>query len=60
LGFALPRATEAMLSKFVIVLALASLAAIAFEYLHESEDGALLEQEVTGQLDALRERLFRR
>jgi hypothetical protein len=49
-----------MLSKFIIVLALASLAAIAFEYLRESEDGALLEQEVAGQLDALRERLFRR
>jgi CHASE1-domain containing sensor protein len=49
-----------MLSKFVIVLALASLAAVVFAYLHESEDGALLEQEVAGQLDALRERLFRR
>ena len=49
-----------MLSKFVIVLALASLAAVAFQYLRESEDGALLEQEVAGQLDALRERLFRR
>jgi hypothetical protein len=49
-----------MLSKFVIALALASLAAVALEYLRESEDGALLEQEVAGQLDALRERLFRR
>ena len=55
-----PGVTEAMVSKFVIVLALASLAAVAFEYLRESEDGALLEQEVAGQLDALRERLFRR
>ena len=49
-----------MVSKFVIVLALASLAVVVFEYLRESEDGALLEQEVAGQLDALRERLFRR
>ena len=49
-----------MVSKFVIVLALASLAAVVFEYLRESEDGALLEQEVAGQLNALRERLFRR
>ena len=49
-----------MVSKVVIVLALASLAAVVFEYLRESEDGALLEQEVAGQLDALRERLFRR
>ena len=49
-----------MVSKFVIVLALASLAAVAFECLREPEDGALLEQEVAGQLDALRERLLRR
>jgi hypothetical protein len=49
-----------MFSKLVIVLALASLAAITLEFLGESENGAVLEQEVAGQLDALREHLFRR
>lgn len=49
-----------MLSKLVIVLALASLAAVAVDYLGEREDGAVLEQEVAGQLDALRKHLFRR
>jgi hypothetical protein len=49
-----------MLSKFVIVLALASLAALALEYLGGSDDGAVLEQEVAGQLDALRRHLFQR
>jgi len=49
-----------MLTKFVIVLALASLAALALEYLGGSDDGAVLEQEVAGQLDALRRHLFQR
>ena len=49
-----------MLSKLVIVLALASLAAAALEFLGGSEDGAVLEQEVAGQLDALRKHLIRR
>jgi hypothetical protein len=49
-----------MLSKFFIVLALASMAALALEYLGESENGAVLEQEVAGQLDALRKHLFQR
>ncbi len=49
-----------MLSKFVIVLALASLAALALEYLGGSDDGAVLEQEVAWQLDALRRHLFQR
>ena len=49
-----------MLSKLVIVLALTSLAALVIELMGESEDGAVLEQEVAGQLDGLREHLFRR
>lgn len=49
-----------MFTKLVIVLALTSLAALALELLSEPEDGAVLEQEVAGQLDALREHLFRR
>ncbi|MGO9451839.1 MAG: hypothetical protein ACLQDV_12490 [Candidatus Binataceae bacterium] len=49
-----------MLTKLVIVLALASLTAFALEYMNESENGAVLEQEVAGQLEALRRHLFRR
>ncbi len=49
-----------MLSKFVIVLALASFAALAFQLMGESENGAVLEEEVAGQLDALRKHLFQR
>ena len=49
-----------MFSKIVIALALASLAAVALGFLGESENGAALEQEVAGQLDALRKHLFRR
>ena len=49
-----------MLSKLVIVLALASLTALALQYMGEAENGAALEQEVAGQLDALRKHLFRR
>jgi hypothetical protein len=54
------RQNDLMFSKLVIILALASLAAVALELLGESENGAVLEQEVAGQLDALREHLFRR
>ncbi|HTR63519.1 MAG TPA: hypothetical protein VMH37_17550, partial [Candidatus Binataceae bacterium] len=63
LAFLMPRSwrrNDRMLSKLVIVLALASLAAVTLELLGESENGAVLEQEVAGQLDALREHLFRR
>ncbi len=49
-----------MLSKIVVVLAFASLAVLAMRYLGESADEALLAREVEGQLDALREHLFRR
>jgi hypothetical protein len=50
-----------MLSRIVIVLAVASLAALALEILSEDRlDRSALEQEVVGQLDALREHLFRR
>jgi hypothetical protein len=53
-------AQRPMFSKIVIALALASLAVVALEFLGESENGAALEQEVAGQLDALRKHLFRR
>jgi len=49
-----------MFSKLGIVLALASLAAVALEFPGESENGGVVEQEVAGQPDALREHLFRR
>lgn len=49
-----------MLTKIAIVLALASMTAIAMRLLAESQDEANLAREVEGQLDALREHLFRR
>jgi hypothetical protein len=49
-----------MLSKFVIMLAIASAVAFAIRYFGELEDEVVLKQEVAGQLDDLRERLFRR
>jgi len=49
-----------MLSKIAIILTFASLAALALKYFGESADQALLEDEVAGQLDELREHLFRR
>ena len=49
-----------MLTKIAIMLTFASLAALAIKYLGDSADHALLEAEAEGQLDALREHLFRR
>ncbi len=49
-----------MLSKFVIMLALASAVAYAVRYFSEAEDEAVLKQEVAGQIDELRARLLRR
>lgn len=49
-----------MLSKFVVMLALASAVALALRFFGEVEDEAVLRQEVAGQLDELRARLLRR
>jgi hypothetical protein len=49
-----------MLSKFVVMLALASAVAFALRYFSEAEDEAVLKQEVAGQIDELRARLLRR
>ncbi len=49
-----------MLTKIAIVLAFASLAALAMRVFGESRNEANLAREVEGQLDALREHLFRR
>jgi hypothetical protein len=49
-----------MLSRFVLVLAVSSLAVFALRYLGAAEDEASLERKVAGQLDALREHLFKR
>ncbi len=49
-----------MLSKMMLVLAIGSLAALALRYLSEADDEAGLAREVAGQLDELREHLFRR
>jgi hypothetical protein len=49
-----------MLTKIAIVLALVTMAALAMSLLGESGDEATLAREVEGQLDALREHLFRR
>jgi hypothetical protein len=49
-----------MLSKFVVMLALASAIALAMRLFGETEDEAVLRQEVAGQIDELRARLLRR
>jgi hypothetical protein len=49
-----------MLSKVVLVLAFASLVVAAARYFGVDDDLAVLEREAAGQLDALREHLFRR
>ena len=49
-----------MLSKIVFVLAVSSLAVLALRLFNEREDEASLEKEVAGDLDALREHLFKR
>lgn len=49
-----------MLSRIVFVLAVSSLAVLALRFLSASEDEASLEREVAGQLDGLREHLFKR
>ncbi len=50
-----------ILSKIVVTLAVSSLAALALFYLIvDNNDEARLEREAAGQLDALREHLFKR
>lgn len=49
-----------MFSKLILVLAVTSLAALAIRYLSDAEDIASLERQVAGELDDLREHLFRR
>jgi hypothetical protein len=49
-----------MLSKIVFTAALMSITAVLFYYLGDSNDEARMEREAAGQLDALREHLFRR
>jgi hypothetical protein len=49
-----------MLSKYVIMLALASAVALALRFFGETEDEAVLKQEVVGQFDELRARLLPR
>ncbi len=49
-----------MLYKVVVMVAMSSLAALALRLLAEREDEANLEREVAGELDVLREHLFRR
>ncbi len=49
-----------MLTKIAIVLGFASLAALAMRVFGQPPNEANLAREVEGQLDALREHLFRR
>jgi hypothetical protein len=49
-----------MLTKFAIMLTLASAVAIAMRWFGEATDEAVLRQEVAGQIDELRARLLRR
>ncbi len=49
-----------MFSRLVFMLAVGSLAALAIRYLSDAEDMASLERQVAGELDELREHLFRR
>jgi hypothetical protein len=49
-----------MFTKLILVLAVSSLAALALRYLSDADDEASLEREIAGQLDGLREHLFRR
>jgi hypothetical protein len=49
-----------MVTKLALMLAFASLAAFAMRILSGHDDEAVLEREVAGQMDALREHLFRR
>jgi hypothetical protein len=55
-----PEVYISMLSKLVVMLALASAVALAMRLFGEAEDEAALRQEVAGQLDELRARLLRR
>ena len=49
-----------MFSKLILVLAVSSVAALAIRYLSDAEDLASLERQAAGELDELREHLFRR
>jgi hypothetical protein len=55
-----PEVDFSMLTKFAVMLALASAVAFALRYFSEAEDEALLRQEVAGQIDELRARLLPR
>ncbi len=49
-----------MLSKLILVLAVTSLAAVAFRLFYDEESEAELKARVTDELDSLREHLFKR
>lgn len=49
-----------MLSRIMFVFAVGSLAFLALRLFGDGEDVASLEREVAGELDALREHLFKR
>ena len=49
-----------MLSKVIVTVAFASLFALAYRMLASEPDVVLLEEEVAGELQRLREHLFRR
>jgi hypothetical protein len=55
-----PEVYISMLSKLVVMLALASAVALAMRLFGETENEAVLRQEVAGQLDELRARLLPR
>jgi hypothetical protein len=52
--------SEVMISRIALVLAVSSLAALAVRLLMAEEDEAILERKAAGELDALREHLFKR
>jgi len=49
-----------MLSKLIVILAVTSLAAVAFRLIYDEESEAELRARVTNELDSLREHLFKR
>lgn len=49
-----------MLAKVIALLTFTSLAALAFKHLRDDSRAEMLEEEIVGQLDALRAHLFKR
>jgi len=49
-----------MLSKLIVVLAVTSLAAVAFRLMYGEESEADLKARITDELDSLRDHLFKR